>query len=120
MIIAASFFEELKHVLGSIVNGFLNVAFTGSLLLTIAMVGSIVWYSKRRPVGAVWASVLNTVSGRQSSNAVCAALRAALPSPSGSRGSVGRLTIDAPSSGPEPATPIGNPGARQKTALARV
>lgn len=52
MIIAASFFEELKHVLGSIVDAFLNVAFTGSMLLTFAMVGSIVWYAKRRPVGA--------------------------------------------------------------------
>ena len=52
MIIAASFFEDLKHVLGSIANAFFNVAFTGSLLLTLAMVGGVVWYSKRRPVGA--------------------------------------------------------------------
>jgi hypothetical protein len=32
--------------------GFANVAFTGSLLLSFAMMGSILWYAKRRPKDA--------------------------------------------------------------------
>lgn len=52
MIIAGAFFADLKHVLGSIVQAFQNMAFTGSLLLSFAMMGSIYWYSRRRPVGA--------------------------------------------------------------------
>ena len=52
MITAASFGSELWHVVSSIAKGFANVAFTGSLLLSFAMVGSILWYAKRRPKGA--------------------------------------------------------------------
>lgn len=52
MIIAASLIEQVIHVLYSIAMGFANVAFTGSLLLSLAMMGSIIWYAKRRPQGA--------------------------------------------------------------------
>ncbi len=52
MIIAASFFSELWNVITSTLKGFANVAFTGSLLLSLAMAGSIIWYAKRRPKGA--------------------------------------------------------------------
>ncbi len=52
MITAASFGSELLHVIGSIAKGFANVAFTGSLLLSLAMAGSVVWYAKRRPKAA--------------------------------------------------------------------
>ena len=52
MIIASSLLEQIRHVIGSILLGFANVAFTGSLLLSAAMAGSIVWYAKRRPKGA--------------------------------------------------------------------
>lgn len=53
MITAASFGSELWHVVCSVAKGFANVAFTGSLLLSFAMVGSILWYAKRRPKGEV-------------------------------------------------------------------
>ncbi len=52
MLIAASLLEQIRHVVGSVLLVFANVAFTGSLLLSAAMAGSIVWYSKRRPKGA--------------------------------------------------------------------
>lgn len=52
MTIAASFGSELWHVVGSIAKGFANVAFTGSLLASLAMVGSILWFAKRRPKDA--------------------------------------------------------------------
>ncbi|CAN5210436.1 hypothetical protein BH20ACT3_BH20ACT3_17790 [soil metagenome] len=51
--ITASFVADLRHVTGSIVDGFLNVAWTGSLLLSVAMVAAVVWYSKRRPTDAL-------------------------------------------------------------------
>ncbi|QXC60162.1 hypothetical protein KSP35_17645 [Aquihabitans sp. G128] len=49
--ITASLGAELWHVVCSIALGFANVAFTGSLLLSFAMMGSILWYAKRRPKG---------------------------------------------------------------------
>ncbi len=49
--ITASLGAEIGHVITSILMGFANVAFTGSLLLSLAMMGSIIWYSKRRPQG---------------------------------------------------------------------
>ena len=52
MIIAASFFGQLWHVICSIALGFANVAFTGSLLLSAALTGAVVVYAKRRPQGA--------------------------------------------------------------------
>ena len=52
MIIAASFFEQIRHVIGSILLAFANVAFTGSLLFSFALVGAVVVYSKRRPKDA--------------------------------------------------------------------
>ena len=52
MITAASFGSQLANVITSILKGFANVAFTGSLLLSLAMAGSVVWYAKRRPKGA--------------------------------------------------------------------
>lgn len=39
-------------IVTSIAKGFANVGFTGSLLLTFLMAGLVVWYSKKRPVGA--------------------------------------------------------------------
>jgi hypothetical protein len=51
MITAASLVSEIWHVVTSIAKGFANVAFTGSLLLSFAMMGSILWYAKRRPKG---------------------------------------------------------------------
>lgn len=53
MIIAASLVSEIWHLVCSVAKGFANVAFTGSLLLSFAMVGSIIWYAKRRPKGEV-------------------------------------------------------------------
>lgn len=50
--ITASFGAELWHVICSIAKGFANVAWTGSLLLSIAMAAGVVWYSKRRPKDA--------------------------------------------------------------------
>ena len=38
-------------IVTSIAKGFANVAFTGSLLLSLALTAGIVWYAKRRPVG---------------------------------------------------------------------
>ncbi|HEX2577117.1 MAG TPA: hypothetical protein VHK88_12260 [Aquihabitans sp.] len=52
MITAASFGSELWHVICSVAKGFANVAFTGSLILSFLMVGSILWYAKRRPKGS--------------------------------------------------------------------
>ncbi len=52
MIIAASLFEQVRHVIGSILLAFANVAFTGSLLVSFALAGAVVLYSKRRPKGA--------------------------------------------------------------------
>ncbi len=49
MTIAASFGSDLVHVIASIAKGFANVAFTTSLLASLAMAGSIVWFAKRRP-----------------------------------------------------------------------
>ncbi|MCU1498969.1 MAG: hypothetical protein JWM47_2922 [Acidimicrobiales bacterium] len=49
--IIASLFTEVRHVIGSILLAFANVAFTGSLLLSFAMMGSVLWYAKRRPKG---------------------------------------------------------------------
>ena len=42
MIIAASFLEQVRHVIGSILLGFANVAFTGSLLFSFALLGAVV------------------------------------------------------------------------------
>lgn len=50
--IAASFGEELWHVISSIAKGFANVAWTGSLLLSIVMAAGVLWYAKRRPKDA--------------------------------------------------------------------
>lgn len=65
--ITASFGEELWHVICSIAKSFANVAWTGSLLLSIAMAAGILWYAKRRPKGAeltwgqaMWASIYVT------------------------------------------------------------
>lgn len=52
MITAASFGSELWNVITSILGGFANVAFTGSLLLSLVMAGSVLWYAKRRPKGS--------------------------------------------------------------------
>lgn len=52
MITAASFGSELWHVITSIAKGFANVAFTSSLLASFAMMGSILWFAKRRPKDA--------------------------------------------------------------------
>ena len=38
-------------IVTSIAKGFANVAFTGSLLVAIAMTAGILWYAKRRPAG---------------------------------------------------------------------
>ena len=38
-------------IITGMARGFSNVAFTGSLLVSLAMVGGIIWYSKRRKVG---------------------------------------------------------------------
>lgn len=61
--ITASFGEELWHVICSIALGFANVAWTGSLLVSVVMAGGIFWYAKRRPKDAeltwgqaMWAS----------------------------------------------------------------
>lgn len=61
--INASFGEELLHVASSVAKGFANVAWTGSLLVSILMAGAILWYAKRRPKDAeltwgqaMWAS----------------------------------------------------------------
>ncbi|HRW39762.1 MAG: hypothetical protein R2702_10910 [Acidimicrobiales bacterium] len=51
MIVAADFFESLWVIVCNIAKGFANVAFTGSLLVMFAMIGIVVLYSKRRPVG---------------------------------------------------------------------
>lgn len=50
---AASLPSQVWHVVCSIAKAFANVAFTGSLLLSAAMVASVIWYSKRRPKGAL-------------------------------------------------------------------
>jgi len=62
-VITASFGEELWHVICSIALGFANVAWTGSLLVSVVMAGGIFWYAKRRPKDAeltwgqaMWAS----------------------------------------------------------------
>lgn len=52
MINAASFPTGLDNVVTSILKGFANVAFTGTLLLSLLMAAGIVWYSKRRPKDA--------------------------------------------------------------------
>ncbi len=52
MITAASFASELWHVITSIAMGLANVAFTGSLLLSIALTVLVVLYSRRRPKDA--------------------------------------------------------------------
>lgn len=52
MINAAAFPSGLGNVVTSILGAFANVAFTGTLLLSLAMAGGIVWYSKRRPKDA--------------------------------------------------------------------
>ena len=53
MVIAAgSLVHQIWHIICSIAKAFANVAFTGSLLLSFAMAGSVVWYSKRRPKDA--------------------------------------------------------------------
>ncbi len=49
MIVADTFPGDIGHVLWSLARSFQNVAFTGSLLLTAVMVGSVIWYAKRRP-----------------------------------------------------------------------
>lgn len=61
--ITASFGAELWHVICSVAKGFANVAWTGSLLLSIVMVAGILWYAQRRPKDesltwgqAMWAS----------------------------------------------------------------
>lgn len=50
--ITASFGEELWHVICSIAKGFASVPFTGSLIVSVLMVGAIVAYSRKRPQGA--------------------------------------------------------------------
>ncbi|MEO6987623.1 MAG: hypothetical protein ABI239_03155 [Aquihabitans sp.] len=52
MITAASFASELWHVICSIALAFANVAFTGSLLLSIALAAAVMIYAKRRPKDA--------------------------------------------------------------------
>lgn len=51
--ITASFGAELWHVICSVALGLANVAFTGSLLLSVAMCALILWYAKRRPKDAL-------------------------------------------------------------------
>jgi hypothetical protein len=52
VIVAASLMSEIGHVITSTLKAFANVAFTGSLLVSIAMTAGILWYAKRRPQGA--------------------------------------------------------------------
>lgn len=51
-VITASFSEELWAVICAIGSGFASVPFAGSLIVSLVMVGAIVWYSKKRPQGA--------------------------------------------------------------------
>lgn len=50
--ITASLAADLRNIAGSIADAFLNVAFTGSVLLSVALTLGVVWYARRRPVGA--------------------------------------------------------------------
>jgi len=52
VIAATSLGHQIWVVICGIAKGFANVAFTGSLLLSFAMAGAVVWYSKRRPKDA--------------------------------------------------------------------
>lgn len=53
MLVAAdSVAQQIWHVICSIGQGFANVAFTGSLILSAVLAGGVVWYSKRRPKDA--------------------------------------------------------------------
>ena len=52
MLAAASLTSQIWHVICSCALAFANVAFTGSLLLSLAMTGAILAYAKRRPKGA--------------------------------------------------------------------
>jgi hypothetical protein len=53
VLIAASLGSQIWHVICSLVKGFANVAFTGSLLLSLAMTAGILLYAKRRPKNAL-------------------------------------------------------------------
>jgi hypothetical protein len=44
--------SQIWHVICSLASGFANVAFTGSLLLSLAMTAAIILYAKRRPKDA--------------------------------------------------------------------
>lgn len=52
MIYAGAFPDGLDNVITSILKGFANVAFTGTLLLSLLMAAGVVWYAKRRPKDA--------------------------------------------------------------------
>lgn len=52
MIAAASLGESLKVIVDNIAKAFANVAFTGSLLVMLALAGLVVLYSRRRPTNA--------------------------------------------------------------------
>jgi hypothetical protein len=52
VIVAADLLESLWVIVTSIAKGFANVAFAGSLIVMFSMIGIVVLYSKRRPVGA--------------------------------------------------------------------
>lgn len=52
MVIGASLIGQVWIVICGIAKAFANVAFTGSLLLSFALAGGIVWYAKRRPKDA--------------------------------------------------------------------
>ncbi len=52
MIVADTFPDDIGHVIWSLARAVQDVAFTGSVLLTVAMVGSVLWYAKRRPQNA--------------------------------------------------------------------
>lgn len=64
MIAADSLGDSLWVIVTSTAKGFANVAFTGSLIVLALMVGVIVVYAKRRPVGTplTWGEAMGAAS----------------------------------------------------------